>query len=405
MRTIGERAVVLGAGIGGLLAARALADAYEHVTVIDRDALPAGVAPRRAVPQGQHVHALLPSGQACMEQLLPGLTGELLADGAVPYRALTELRFMVGGHWLARGDVGRDSLVASRPFIEGHVRRRVRALENVTILDRCDAAGLTTDAGGERVTGVRVLRREPGSAAETLPADLVVAATGRSARLARGWKSSATRDRTRSAWTSTSATPALPLRLPDGALGADKLVLIGARPDLPRSLGLFAQEHGRWLLTVGGYAGHHPPRELDGLMRFAASVAPLDVTTVLRAAEPVRRDRLVPVPGQPPALLRAHAAPAGRAGAARRRDLRIQPDLRPGHVGRGRPGGRAATVDRRRARAARAPLPERRGQDRRPRLAADRGRRPRAARRGRAAVRANPARQRLRAPPARKRCP
>ena len=146
MRTIGERAVVLGAGIGGLLAARALADAYEHVTVIDRDALPAGVAPRRAVPQGQHVHALLPSGQACMEQLLPGLTRELLADGAVPYRALTELRFMVGGHWLARGDVGRDSLVASRPFIEGHVRRRVRALENVTILDRCDAAGLTTDA-------------------------------------------------------------------------------------------------------------------------------------------------------------------------------------------------------------------------------------------------------------------
>ena len=181
MRMIGERAVVLGAGIGGLLAARALADAYEQVTVIDRDELPACVAPRRAVPQGRHVHALLPSGQGCMEQLLPGLSRELLADGAVPYRALTELRFMVVGHWLARGDVGRDSLVASRPFIEGHVRRRVRAVEDVTILDRCDAAGLSADPDGARVTGVRLLRREPGSAAETLLADLVVAATGRSA--------------------------------------------------------------------------------------------------------------------------------------------------------------------------------------------------------------------------------
>ena len=40
MRKIGDHAVVLGAGMAGLLAARVLADAYERVTVVERDPLP-----------------------------------------------------------------------------------------------------------------------------------------------------------------------------------------------------------------------------------------------------------------------------------------------------------------------------------------------------------------------------
>jgi len=47
MRKIGDHAVVLGASIGGLLAARVLADAYQRVTIVDRDLLPAGAADRR----------------------------------------------------------------------------------------------------------------------------------------------------------------------------------------------------------------------------------------------------------------------------------------------------------------------------------------------------------------------
>jgi flavin-dependent dehydrogenase len=39
-RQIGDRAVVLGASMAGLLAARVLADVYAQVTVIDRDELP-----------------------------------------------------------------------------------------------------------------------------------------------------------------------------------------------------------------------------------------------------------------------------------------------------------------------------------------------------------------------------
>src|SRR4051794_3956752 len=49
-----KRAVVIGASMGGLLAARALADYYGEVTVVERDALPDGYEPRKGVPQGRH---------------------------------------------------------------------------------------------------------------------------------------------------------------------------------------------------------------------------------------------------------------------------------------------------------------------------------------------------------------
>ena len=79
---IGERAVVLGASMGGLLAARVLADFYRTVAVIERDVLPDDPAQRRGVPQGQHVHALLSSGSQILGRLFPGLLDELVADGA-----------------------------------------------------------------------------------------------------------------------------------------------------------------------------------------------------------------------------------------------------------------------------------------------------------------------------------
>src|SRR5712692_3463589 len=52
---IGKQAVVVGAGMGGLTAAAALADHFEHVIVLERDALPREVAHRAGTPQARHV--------------------------------------------------------------------------------------------------------------------------------------------------------------------------------------------------------------------------------------------------------------------------------------------------------------------------------------------------------------
>jgi pimeloyl-ACP methyl ester carboxylesterase/2-polyprenyl-6-methoxyphenol hydroxylase-like FAD-dependent oxidoreductase len=286
MRRIGEHAVVIGGSMAGLLSASALTDGYDQVTIVERDALHHGLEGRRAVPQGRHAHALLPHGQDCLEALLPGLCKALVTGGAASCDALGQMRFILGGHQFARRSTGQRSILAGRPFIEGHVRRRVRALPGVAVLDGCDVAGLTTTPDGARVTGVRILRRADGSAEEMLPADLVVAATGRAARVpawleAMGYpRPQEERLRVDVAYASRH------LRLPAGALSGDRFVLAGARPELPRTLFLFAQEDGRWILSLGGYGPEHrPPDDLAGHLAFAATVAPPDVLEAIAAAE------------------------------------------------------------------------------------------------------------------------
>ena len=65
------------------------------------------------------------------------------------------------------------------------------------------------------------------------------------------------------------------------------MIGIGARPDRPNGLVLFAQEDDRWILTVFGYEGHHPPRDPEGLLDVVGAIAPPDVFAAIRDAEPV----------------------------------------------------------------------------------------------------------------------
>lgn len=283
-----DHAVVIGASMAGLLAARALADVYERVTIVERNRLPAVGEGRKAVPQGRHVHLLLPAGRRCLEELLPGLDDELRAAGANRFGP-DELRFEVAGHVLTReteGEDGEASISASRPLVEGLVRRRVLELPEVEVRERCKATGLTSDASGARVRGVRVADRA--GTEETLGADLVLAASGRAGQVP-GWLEALGYPRPGEDHLPVDllyATRCL-RRRPD-ALGGDKWVLIGARPGCPRTLVLSAVEGDRWLLTLAGYgAEHHPPADEAGFMAFAAEVGPRDVVSAIREAEPL----------------------------------------------------------------------------------------------------------------------
>lgn len=75
-------AVVIGASVGGLLAARVLSDCYARVVLLDRDVLPESAAARRGVPQGRQLHVLLSRGKEALDELFPGLSAELNARGA-----------------------------------------------------------------------------------------------------------------------------------------------------------------------------------------------------------------------------------------------------------------------------------------------------------------------------------
>jgi len=66
MKHIRQHAIVIGASMGGLLAARALSDFYAVVTVLERDTFPQSDIPRKGVPQGRHAHGLLARGRIAL---------------------------------------------------------------------------------------------------------------------------------------------------------------------------------------------------------------------------------------------------------------------------------------------------------------------------------------------------
>jgi 2-polyprenyl-6-methoxyphenol hydroxylase-like FAD-dependent oxidoreductase len=286
-----RRAIVIGASMGGLLAARALADFFEQVTLVERDAFPPMGENRKGVPQGRHSHALLRRGAEILEGMFPGLMADLMAQGApLLDRPAKELIWFDGGSYHARFAVedGRlGSLMVSRPLLEGYVRQRLLALPNVTAIEQCDAAGLVVSDLGKRVRAVRLLRRAGGSAEEVLEADLVVDASGHGSRTPTWLEEMGYAPPEEERVTvNLAGVTRLYRRHPDHLRGA-KAVIITLSPTLRRGAVMLAQEGDRWTLTLIGFAGDQPPRDDEGFLAFAGSLAAPDVYEVIKDAEPL----------------------------------------------------------------------------------------------------------------------
>ncbi len=281
---LGDHAVVLGASMAGLLAARVLTDAYRKVTVIDRDVMPELGAHRRGVPHGRHQHVLRSPGHAVLEDLFPGFTEHAVQAGAHMADALGHCRWLLSGHRLRQATIGLPGLSASRPFLEGQVRARVRALPGVTFLERTDIAGLMTTAG-RRVCGAQV-RDQEGELVQ-VPADLVVDATGRGSRtpvwLAELGYQPPAEDRIDIGLGYATRT----YQLRPGALGEDKMILVGGTPDNPRMGGVTTLEGDRHMVTLGGILGDQPPTDPVGFDAFAASLPFPDIADVITGAQPL----------------------------------------------------------------------------------------------------------------------
>jgi 2-polyprenyl-6-methoxyphenol hydroxylase-like FAD-dependent oxidoreductase len=237
-----------------------------------------------------------------LEELFPGLTAELVDTGAPAGDMLQDVRSYFSGHPLQRGPSGLIALQASRPLLEASVRNRVRELPSVDFFDACDVAGLTTTPNRDRVTGARVVRRLEGSAEQVLAADLVVDATGRSSR-SPAWLEALGYDRppvdeVRIGLGYASRT----YRLTPGLLGTDLAIINAPTPSHPRGGGLAAMEGDRFIVTLFGMLGDHPPTDPEGFADFADTLQFSDISDTLRSADPLDE----PVRFRHPASVRQH---------------------------------------------------------------------------------------------------
>jgi len=94
---------VVGASVSGLLIGRVLADYFDEVLLIDKESLDRGVEPRKAVPQGNHIHGILTPMVTALKWLLPGFVDDLVAAGANVFDSGAGTRFHIFGTQLRNG--------------------------------------------------------------------------------------------------------------------------------------------------------------------------------------------------------------------------------------------------------------------------------------------------------------
>ncbi|MEJ2217715.1 MAG: hypothetical protein P8099_13980 [Gemmatimonadota bacterium] len=265
---VAKQAVVVGAGMGGLATAGALADHFEQVLVLERDVLPTDGSGRRGIPQGKHLHVLLAAGHQALGDLFPDFEQDLLRSGAVRVRVDTDMRREYAGHPpFPQRDAGFVSHAQSRPRLEGTVCERVRALANVTLGQECRAGALTTPDGGRTVDGVAYVDADGRS--RVVWADLVVETTGRG-NLTLDFLKAMGRPlpQTTTIGVDLSYSTAVFEVPEDAPSGWKGVATYPAAPESSRGALLMPLEGGRWIVSAGGRMGEEPPGDPDGFMAF-----------------------------------------------------------------------------------------------------------------------------------------
>lgn len=276
-----EHAIVMGASMSGLLAARVLSKHFQRVTLMERDALPSGVENRRGVPQGRHTHGLLASGLRVLEQLFPDFTKQATEEGALPGDVVRDVCWFFEEGNLAQPTSGLNGLLASRPLLENLVRRRVLALPNLALEQDCQVDGLLATPDRDRITGVSCK-------SGAVSADLVVDCTGRGSKTPQ-WletlgylKPAEERVQVAIAYT-TRWFRRQPHQL-NGKFGA----IVGPTPTGKRGGAMLLQEPGdRWTCTLFGHFGNQAPEDVPGFLEYASTLPSPEIYQTIRDAEPI----------------------------------------------------------------------------------------------------------------------
>ncbi|MGW8065208.1 FAD-dependent monooxygenase [Streptomyces ziwulingensis] len=279
-------AVVIGASATGLFAAAALTE-FADVVVIERDVLPDGPAARRGVPQARHAHLIWSGGVQALDDLLPGSVDEVVARGGRLVHIMGDMVSRAPNEvWFRRFlSTHHRNLVCSRNLLDAVLRDHVLADKRITLRQNTTALGLEGDAA--HVTAVRVREGEEDS---TLPADLIIDASGRGSRTPR-WFEELGLPRPTERSVDAGVTYATRLfRAPHSTADISfPLVNVQANPAKAPGQGgiILPVEDGQWIVTLSGTRGGEPGSDPAAFVDFALGLGDPVIGELLREAEPL----------------------------------------------------------------------------------------------------------------------
>jgi 2-polyprenyl-6-methoxyphenol hydroxylase-like FAD-dependent oxidoreductase len=283
------QAIVIGGSMAGLLAARALSDHFDQVTLLDRDQFPTTPALRSGVPQAKHVHILLLRGATILEDYFPGFHAELVAAGVpeVDFGMESEYFGYLSSGRAKQGNVPWiKSLTPSRALLEHHIRQRVIALPNVKVIDQVDVEGLLTNPDQSVITGVTLKSRKDHQHS-ALFADLIVDCSGRNSKAPEWLEALGYQKPTE---TLVNSHVGYATRWYEGAPPTGhKCIIIQSDPSsgIYRGGGLLAVEGNQFVLTLAGVNQDYPPTEEDAFLEFAQTLLHPILYETIKASKPI----------------------------------------------------------------------------------------------------------------------
>lgn len=293
-----EKAIIIGGGISGKLAARVLADFFREVIIIERDSELTEPLARKGARQGEHLHALLHAGQYGLEKLFPGITEKFHQHGAVKINSTKDLAWFHHGVWKLRYDGGYSTTLQSRPHLEWHIENYIKQIQNVTYLYGHTVKNFLYRKEENRIYGVEVYTHEGDR--KTLTGNLIVDASGASSittKFLNKMDIHIPSDKVQIGLCYVSKM----VRLPEDSTRNWKIKLIYPNPPKESIGGTISTiENGQYIVTLIGYQNEIQEKinslDHEAFLAIAKMLPKTDIYNELRTAESMSETSIFKVP-------------------------------------------------------------------------------------------------------------
>ena len=267
-------AVVVGASIGGCSVAAALAPHFAEVVVVDRDELPDTPRTRKGVPHGHQFHVVTVGARLALEELFPGLTEELRAQGVPCTDPALQTRYASKFGWLKRTPSSLLMLQPTRRLLEWCVRERTAKLANVTFVPSTRVTGLLVSDGA--VCGVEAVDAVTG-APRPVRADFVVDVSGRSSQAPSWLQAAGYPQPVESTVNAHWGYATTYVTVPEGWDPGYRVLYMtptmsGEGPSATRGAAMWLQEKNQVVITAQACGGDYPPGDLEGFKAYLATI-------------------------------------------------------------------------------------------------------------------------------------
>lgn len=277
-----DHAVVIGASMAGLLAARVVSEFYNQVTILERDKKYHDLEPRKGVPQGHHSHVLLTRGHNILNSLFPSFTKDCINQGAIIRDVRDKYDFYYRGYWPhMKTDMTFTGF--SRPALEDLVRGYVAKIANITMQYGHEAQGFSFHKN--TLSGVKVAHQSEGTP-YMLDADLVVDAQGRGSRTPQWLKDGGFLAPIESHVhvNIKYATRLYSRNISDEE--ARTYLVVHDAPHVTRAACAIPIEKNRYIVTLADMFGKPVPTSHSDFLTFAKTLAPPDIFNLITKESP-----------------------------------------------------------------------------------------------------------------------